>query len=269
MGSAFEAILDAIPGWLAADDQVREEADRDDHLRRLRDATDEILQRPLSRTIPWDGTEPLVEGDRLAWVDREGRHDAVVDGIVAMDGDGRIRSLALCPVEAALRGRSGFIMPTDAAVLARDPSCRRAAWADETLRAREVQRQFPATDATFSLPCAGPVVPGDRIRWTLVYPGDSLRPRLDGDTPQIEAVVEGFSPHAVFGADKLVELRVIRSWGRGRPPQPGETIDQRMSELFRRGCVRQPWEHENLRAEKLAEVEKEIRSWGRSRGLSM
>ena len=113
------------------------------------------------------------------------------------------------------------------------------------------------------------MVAGDRIRWTLTRPGDELRARLDGDTPQIEAVVEGFSPHAMFGADKLVEMTVIRSWGRGRPPAPGESIDQRLSELFRRGCVREPWEDENLRAERVVEVEKEIRRWGRSRGLSM
>ena len=99
--------------------------------------------------------------------------------------------------------------------------------------------------------------------------GDELRARLDGDTPQIEAIVEGFSPHAVFGADKLVELRVIRSWGRGHPPQPGESIDQRLSDLFRRGCVREPWEDEGLRAQMVAEVEKEIRRWGRTRGISM
>ncbi|MDE0417110.1 MAG: relaxase domain-containing protein [bacterium] len=97
----FESILDAIPRWLEADDRVREEAARDDHLRRLQDATDEILKRPLTRTIPWDGTEPLLEGDRLAWVDHEGRHDAIVDGIESMDDDGRIESLVLCPVEDA------------------------------------------------------------------------------------------------------------------------------------------------------------------------
>ncbi len=267
-GHAFDAVLDAIPGWLEADDRVREEAGRDDHLRRLRAATDEILRQPLAGTIPWHGTEPLVEGDRLVWVDRDGSHDAVVDRIVAMDDDGGIRSLALCPVEVARQGRSGFIMPTDVACF-QDASCVRAAWADESLRACEISRQFPATDATFTIPCTAPVVPGDRIRWTLARPGDALRPRLEGDTPQIEAIVEGFSPHAVFGADKLVAMTVIRSWGRGRPPAPGETIDQRMSALFRRGCVRQPWADESLRAEKLAEVEREIQSWGRSRGLSM
>ena len=266
---AFEAVLDAIPGWLAADDQVREEAGRDDHLRCLQDATDEVLARPVSRTIPWNGTEPLLEGDRLAWVDDEGRHDVIVIHAECPDASGRIASLMLRPVETARAGGAGFDLSDNVAALARNPSCGRAAWPDETLRVREVQRQFPATDATFSIPCTGPVVPGDRIRWTLVYPGDSLRARLEGDTPQIEAIVEGFSPHAMFGADKLVEMTVIRSWGRGRPPQPGETINQRLSELFRRGCVRQPWEDEELRAEKLAEVEREIRSWGRSRGLSM
>ena len=266
---AFEAVLDAIPGWLAADDAVREEAARADHLRRQQDATDDVLTRPIPRTIPWNGTEPLLKGDRLTWVDDEGRHDVIVAHAEGPDASGKIRSLLLRPVATARAGRAGFDLSDNVAAIARNPSCARAAWPDETLRSREVQRQFPATDATFSLPCTGPVVPGDRIRWTLAWPGDSLRSRLDGDTPQIEAVVEGFSPHAMFGADKLVELTVIRSWGRGRPPQPGETIDQRMSELFRRGCVRQPWADEALRAEKLAEVEREIRSWGRSQGLSM
>ncbi|MDE0418892.1 MAG: AAA family ATPase [bacterium] len=267
----FESILDAIPRWLEADDRVREEAARDDHLRRLQDATDEILKRPLTRTIPWDGTEPLLEGDRLAWVDDEGRHDVIVIDAACPDASGRIAFLMLRPVETARAGRAGFDLSDNVAVIARNPSCARAAWPDEALRAREVQRQFPAADATFSIPCSGPVVPGDRIRWTLVRPGDSLRDRLDGDTPQIEAVVEGFSPYAMFGADKLVEMTVIRSWGRGRPPQPGEAIDQRLSELFERGCVRQPWADEGLREEMEAEILREIRSWswGHSRGLSM
>ncbi|MCE2520764.1 MAG: relaxase domain-containing protein [Alphaproteobacteria bacterium] len=264
----FDAIIDAIPGWLEADDAVREDAGRDDHLHQLSDAARQVLEQPVSRTIPWNGTEPLVKGDRLTWFDGH-RHDAIVDDVGSIDDSGRIDSLVLIPVDDARTGRSGFIMPSNATALARNPSCARAAWPDESLRTREVERQFPATDATFSLPCAGPVVVGDRIRWTLVHPGDGLRSRLDGDTPQIEAVVEGFSPHAVFGADKLVELRVIRSWGRGRPPAPGESIDQRMSELFRRGCVREPWEDEDQRAARVAEFEKEVRRWGRSRGLSM
>ena len=106
---------------------------------------------------------------------------------------------------------------------------------DERLRAREIQRQSPVADATFSLACDGPG--GDRIRWTLVEPN--------------------------------TELRVIRSWGQGRPPAPGDSLDQRMSDLFRRGCVREPWEDEDQRARMVAEAEKEARRWGRSRGLSM
>ena len=264
----FDAVIDAIPGWLGADDAVREETDRDAHLRHVRDATKEILAQPVSRTIPWNGTEPLLNGDRLTWFDGQ-HHDAIVDGVGSIGDSGMIETLVLVPVDVARAGNPGFIMPGNVAALARKSSCARVAWPDESLRAREIERQFPATDATFSLPCAGPVVVGDRIRWTLVHPGDRLRSRLDGDTPQIEAVVEGFSPHAVFGADKLVALRVIRSWGRGRPPAPGESIDQRMSELFRRGCVREPWEDESLRAARVAEFEKELRRWGRSRGLSM
>ena len=265
---AFDALLDAIPGWLEADDAVREEAGRDAHLRHVSDATKEVLEQPVSRTIPWNGTEPLLKGDRLTWFDGQ-HHDAIVDGVGSIGDSGMIGSLVLCPVDIARMGNPGFILPSNVTALTRNPSCARVAWPDESLRAREIERQFPATDATFSFACTGPVVAGDRIRWTLVHPGDTLRSRLDGDTPQIEAVVEGFSPHAVFGADKLVELGVIRFWGRGRPPAPGERIDQRMSELFRRGCVREPWEDENLRAARVAEFEKEARRWGRSRGLSM
>ena len=266
---AFATFLDAIPGWLKADDAVREGASRQAHLLRLNVAVNEVLEQPVSGTIPWSGNESLLKGDRLNWVDDEGRHDMIVDDAACPDASGRIVSLVLCPVEAARAGRPGFIMPSSVAALARNPSCGRAAWVDESLRAREIERQFPATDATFSLPCTSPVVVGDRIRWTMTRSGDELRARLDGDTPQIEAIVEGFSPHAVFGADKLVELRVIRSWGRGHPPQPGESIDQRLSDLFRRGCVREPWEDEGLRAQMVADVEKEIRRWGRTRGLSM
>ena len=265
---ALDALLGAIPGWLEADDAVREEAGRDDHLRRLRIATRQVLEQPVSRTVPWNGTEPLLKGDRLVWVD-DRRHDVIVDDSAGPDASGRIASLVLCPVDVARTGNRGFILPGNVTGLARNPSCARVAWPDESLRAREVGRQFPAPDATFSLPCDGMVVVGDRIRWTLAWPGDALRSRLDGDTPQIEAVVEGFSPHAVFGADKLVELRVIRSWGSGSPPAPGESIGQRMSELFTRGCVREPWEDESLRADKVAEAEKEARRWGRSRGRSM
>ncbi len=266
--ATLDALLGAIPGWLEADDAVREEAGGGDHLRRLRIATRQVLEQPVSRTVPWNGTEPLLKGDRLVWVD-DRRHDVIVDDPAGPDASGRIASLVLCPVDVARTGNPGFILPSNVTAIARNPSCARVAWPDESLRAREVERQFPATDATFSLPCDGMVVVGDRIRWTLAWPGDALRSRLDGDTPQVEAVVEGFSPHAVFGADKLVELRVIRSWGSGSPPAPGESIGQRMSELFTRGCVREPWEDEDRRADKVAEAEKEARRWGRSRGRSM
>ena len=52
---AFDGIVDAIPGWLAADDAVREETGRADHLRRLRDAKGQVLEQPVSATIPWNG----------------------------------------------------------------------------------------------------------------------------------------------------------------------------------------------------------------------
>ncbi len=265
--ATLDALLGAIPGWLEADDAVREEAGRADHLRRLRDAARQVLEQPVSGTVPWNGTEPLVKGDRLVWVD-ERRHDMIVGDPVRPDASGRVGPMLLRPVGADGTGRFRHLFERDVAALIRNPSCARVAWPDESLRAREVERQFPAADATFSLPCDGMVVVGDRIRWTLARPGNALRSRLDGDTPQVEAVVEGFSPHAVFGADKLVELRVIRSWGSGSPPAPGERIDQRMSDLFRRGCVREPWEDEDRRADKVAEAEKEARRWGRSRGLS-
>ena len=94
---------------------------------------------------------PLLKGDRLTWIDDEGRHDMIVDNAACPDASGRIASLVLCPVEAARAGRPGLIMPSSVAALARNPSCGRAAWVEESLRAREIERQFPATDATFSL----------------------------------------------------------------------------------------------------------------------
>ena len=45
-------------------------------------------------------------------------------------------------------------------------SYRRALWPDEAVRTRELQRQYPSADETFSLPCRNRVVEGDTIRWT-------------------------------------------------------------------------------------------------------
>ena len=43
-------------------------------MRRLRDAPFD-----LTRSVRWDGTEPLLRGDRLTWRDGEGRHDTLVE----------------------------------------------------------------------------------------------------------------------------------------------------------------------------------------------
>ena len=269
---AIGRILAAVPGWLEADDAVRREAGRSDHLRKVRDATRQVLEYPASgvRTVPWNGTEPLVRGDRLTWFDGR-QHDMIVNRVGSIERSGMIGYLSLRPVAAMIAGTEDIRILTDIdiATLARDPSCRRVAWPDESVRSQEIERQSPVTDTTFSLPCNGLVVVGDRIRWTMVLPNEKFRDRLEDDTPQIEAVVESFSPSPVFGADKLVTLRVIRSWGMGNLPEPDERIDQRMSSLFQRGCVREPWEDEEIRARQEAEAEKEARRWGRSRGLSM
>ena len=54
-------------------------------------------------------------------------------------------------------------------------------------------------------------------------------------------------------------------------PEAGETIRQDVKSLFMRGCVRAPWEDEDLRARRMAEMlrEFETRRRERSRGLSM
>ena len=175
--ATLDALLGAIPGWLEADDAVREVAGRADHLRRLRDAARQVLEQPVSGTVPWNGTEPLVRGDRLVWVD-ERRHDMIVGDPVRPDASGRVGPMLLRPVGADGPGHFRHLFERDVATLIRNPSCARVAWPDESLRAREVERQFPAADATFSLPCDDMVVVGDRIRWTLERPGDALRSRL-------------------------------------------------------------------------------------------
>ena len=163
-------------------------------------STNSAMPRGRSWNSPAPGTErppPLVNSNRFKWFDGQ-HHDAIVDGASSIDVSGRIGALVDVTIEAVVAGRGGscFLSGREITALAPNTKCARAAWPDEFLRACEIERQFPAVDATFSHPFAGPVVVGDRIRWTLVHPGDTLRSHLDGDTPQIETVVEGFSPFA-------------------------------------------------------------------------
>ena len=263
-------IVAALPGRLAADDAVREDAGRTRHLLDVRAAMRRLREAPfdISRSVRWDGTGPLLRGDRLTWVDDEGRHDAVVEVVSHFTGPDAIDHLRLRPVGGT---KTRNLVAGTIGDLAANIACRRLLWPDEAVRQRERDRQYPAANAAFPLACEERVVPGDRIRWTMVRHPDTGSAPVEGDTPRIEAVVEAVEPgiNALVG-DK-VTLRVIRSWGMDRKPESGSTIRQELRSLFMRGCVRAPWDDENERAERMAETLREIeaRKRGRSRGLSM
>ena len=258
-------ILDAVPGWLEANDALKEEVRRGDHLLRAGDAMRRIREFHPStpRTVDWNGSEPLVRGDRLQWSDRGQMRDMIVEQVGHFTDPATIDHLILWP--AAIAGRNNetlSLFRDDVARLAGNVSCRRLAWPDERVRQRELGRQYASADAAWSLVCDGRVVVGDRIRWTMVR--DQL-----GDTPQVEAVVESIAGNVRFPGKDQVTLEVMRSWGMESPPEPGTTIRQEMKSLFLRGCVRVPWQDEEKRAGMVLQAEQEARSRGRSRGLSM
>ena len=148
-------------------------------------------------------------------------------------------------------------------------SYRRALWPDEAVRTRELQRQYPSADETFSLPCRNRVVEGDTIRWTAIRDLQKPWKIIDGDPPQVEAKVEGISPKP-NPAEDLVTLRVVRFWGPPGAPEPGTLVCQKMPDLFTRGCVRMPWtdEEERARLESMAQHEAVTRSRHLSKSMS-
>ena len=260
-------IIEAVPGWLEANDALKEEVRRGDHLLMVGDAMRRIreLHPSTPRTVDWNITEPLVRGDRLQWSDREGMHDMIVEQVDHFTDPATIDHLVLRPIAAAIAGRTKenlSLFRDDVAKLAGNASCRRLAWPDERVRQRELERQYALPDTTHSLVCDGRVVVGDWIRWTLVR--DQL-----GDTPQVEAVVESIAGNVRFPGKDQVTLEVKRSWGMESPPEPGTTIRQEMKSLFLRGCVRVPWQDEDKRAGMALQAEQEARSRGRSQGFSM
>ena len=263
--SGIARIIEAVPGWLEANDALKEEVRRGNHLLMVGDAMRRIreLHPSTPRTVAWNATEPLVRGDRLQWSDREGMHDMIVEQVGHFANPATIDHLVLRP--AAIAGRNNetlSLFRDDVAKMAGNVSCRRFEWPDEMVRKRELERLYAFPDATWSLACDGRVVVGDRIRWTMVR--DQL-----GDTPQVEAVVEGIAGNVRFPGKGQVTLEVIRSWGMESPPEPGTTIRQEMKSLFLRGCVRVPWQDEEKRAGMVLQAEQEARSRGRSQGFSM
>ena len=91
----------ALPERIAADDAVREDAGRTRHLLDVRAAMRRLREAPfdISRSVRWDGTGPLLRGDRLTWIDDEGRHDAVVEVVSHFTGPDAIDHLRLRPVD--------------------------------------------------------------------------------------------------------------------------------------------------------------------------
>ncbi len=263
-------IIEAAPDWLARAEALREERDRAVHLVRLRHAWKEIRQAApgSARTIPWDGRDPLVRGDRLSWHDAAGVHDMIVRRLHVVPSDDRSNTVILEPLAGT--GESVSLDGYRIRTLAVQSGLRRCLWFDETLRDREVARQYATPDGMFSIPCDDGVVAGDRIRWTCVRDPDLFKDGVvvEGDTPQVEATVEEVSDGTSWRG-RLVTLKVDRSWGLENAPEVGEMIYQREPELASRGCVRRPWEDESLRAARLQEARKIDQSRGRSRGFSM
>ncbi len=263
-------ILEALRGRLADDDAVREARRRSGHLLAIDDAVRRLRDAPFdtSRSIRWDGTEPLLRGDRLTWRDGEGRHDTLVEIVGHVSGPGTIDHLRLRPVGGI---ETRVLFNETIRTLAANATCRRMLWPDEEVRRRECGRQYPEADASFPLTCEDGVLPGDRVRWTLVRDPAGGRDARGGDTPLIEAVVEAVEPAINNRVSDMVTLRVIRSWGTDAAPAAGSTVRQEMRALFMRGCVRAPWEDEDERSERMAEAlrESEARRRGRSRGFSM
>ena len=261
-------IMAALPGRLAADDAAREDALLAYHLIQVRAAMQQLEQTPFdyAGSTPWDAGTPLLRGDRLVWLDDEGRHDMIVEVVNHFSRPDTLDHLRLRSVDGTETRNLHALGP-----LAGNISCRRFLWPDEEVRQRECRRQYPAADAAFPLACEEAVVPGDRIRWTLVRHPDSGLAPLEGDTPLIEAVVEAVDPGVNDVVGDHATLRVLRSWGMESSVQAGATIRQDVKSLFMRGCVRAPWEDETERAHRMAEMlrEFETRRRGRSRGLSM
>ena len=263
-------IIEAAPGWLSEEDALREERDRGAHLVRLRHAMNEVRAAAPgpAPTVPWNGTAPLVRGDRLRWHDADGMHDMIVSRLHVNARDDRSGKLFLEPL--AGEGDRASLDGYRIREIAAQGGLRRHLWPDEDVRNRELTRQYATPDETFSLPCDDGVAAGDRIRWTCLWdPGlfnDGVV--VEGDTPQVEATVEEVSQDSSWRG-RLVTLKVERSWGEGNAPKAGTVIYQRESELAWRGCVRVPWDDESLRAARLEEARKMDLSKGRSRGRSM
>ena len=253
---AFARHVAGLPDWRAAAEALREEWTRGAHLERLRQALRHVREEApgAARTVPWDGKEQLVRGDRLRWHDGGGGHDMIVDRVHAVSHESRLDTLVLEPIAGT--GDRVDLGGDRLREIAGRGGCRRHLWPDEEVRAKEVSRQHAAPDATFSIRCEGEVAPGDRVRWAFVWDHRSgVRQHLDGDTPQLEATVQEVTPGS-SSRGRSVTLKVERSWGLGNAPRPGEVIHQHDSDLAYRGCVRIPWEDESLRAARLEEIRK-------------
>ena len=261
------AFLSSLPQRLAADDVVREEENRRDHLVRLGQARRRLrVARTATWTSrPWTLTEPLVPGDRLVWRDDGGARDEIVMEASFRQHDGRTTLLVTLPATAASDDditRSRIRDEFDLVRLDAQAGIRRLFWPDETVREMEIRRQHPSPDQEFSLRCEDRVVEGDRIRWVMEPEG------LLDDRPQVEARVERIEPVPGKGGGDVAVLTVIRSWGLDDPPEPGSEIRQTMAALMERSCVRQHRDDEDVRAAKLAEAHERIRayrpgpSWG-------
>ncbi|MCY4606987.1 MAG: relaxase domain-containing protein [bacterium] len=261
------AFFSGLPQRLEADDAMRDEENRRDHLVRLGQARRRLraARTATSASLPWTLAEPLVPGDRLVWRDGGGARDEIVMEASYRQNDGRTTLLVTVPAAAppgdAIE-RSRIRDEFDLVRLDAQAGIRRLVWPDEGLREMEIGRQHPSPDQEFSLRCEDRVVEGDHVRWVMESEG------LLDDRPQVEARVERIEPTPGRGGGDVAVLTVIRSWGLEDPPAPGSEIRQTMAALTERSCLRQRRDDEDVRAAKLAEAEERIRayrpgpSWG-------
>ena len=257
-------ILESAPRWLEAAEAVREARRRSDHLARLPRVLGQVREAVTARTVRWDGTGPLLRGDRLSWHEDGARHDMIVRCVRIVSPGSTYNALDLEPLHGT--GNLVSLGGDRFREIVVEGDCRRHLWPDETARTTEVARQYATPDPTFSIRCDDGVVAGDRIRWTLVRnPGLVDHAHLDGDTPQVEATVRKVSQSASW-ENAYVVLKVERTWGVENAPGIGEVIHQRGSDLAFRGCVRIPWEDESLRATRVKMAE--VRTMDLSRGFS-
>ena len=131
----FTRILEVAPGWLADAEALREAKRRSDHLARLPRVLEQVRVAATARTVRWDGTDPLLRGDRLSWHEDGARHDMIVRCVGIASPENPFNTLDLEPPDGAGEGASlGGDRFREIVV---EGDCRRHLWPDETCARRK------------------------------------------------------------------------------------------------------------------------------------